>query len=1123
MRVDRVVGDTGTESAILSVSPADPDGHQSIEAAVKAAPDGATIQVYPGTYAESIVVSRSVTLTAHQPESVLIESGSGPALAVTGGLVSVRGITFRATDHQAAAVRVSGGTLTLDGCEVAATCRAAIEAHGSGTAISMLQGRVRNPAGSGVLISDGAAGTFERTVIENVAADGVVISAGADPAFQECTISDVTGAGLTAVGDARGTVRGCEITRIGGVAVRFGLRSVTRMAGARIHDTSEVGVLIESQAQPVLEHCEISDTGSHGLVLDGEADPVVRSCTITRTAGHGVVVEGQSRGTFTDCAVRETAAAGVFVGGASDPAFDRCRVRGTAKASLVVTEAAAGTFERGELADSGHHGIEIRAGANPLLRKVTVSGCRGHGVTVADDGRGRIEDAVIEAAEAAGLHIASGGYPDVRGTRLGHCADVGVRVADGGRVVLRECDVLGAGAAGLVVEDGGNASVSRSRVRQCHGAGVVFAEGAQGRLTGCEIAGNEGDGVVVGSRQAVEIRDCAVHGNRGAGLRRTMASEMLAVNNLASQDNAEPDSYEHAPAETTASPAAAGEAVELVPGNGNQAVETLLNELNSLVGLAGVKQEVARLVSLHALAKRREDAGLPPPPMARHLVFAGAPGTGKTTVARLYGRILATLGVLRTGQMVEVARQDLVAQYVGATALKTAEKVESALGGILFIDEAYALAEEGQGGFGREAIDTLVKLMEDHRDDVVVVAAGYSHEMRKFLDTNPGLQSRFSRTVEFENYDNDELVQIMELICRSHNYLLEHETRAVLAALFAKIPRDESFGNGRTVRQIFEEMVGRQAARMASMPDASVADLTRFLPEDVGVLAQAAMGSEAADPQVIETLLGELNSMVGLAQVKQEVASVIDLIISARQREQAGLPVPVISRHLVFAGPPGTGKTTVARLYKDILTALGVLGGGPLVEVSRPDLVGQYIGSTAPRTRECFQRARGGVLFIDEAYSLASDSFGREAIDTLVKLMEDHRDEVVVIAAGYAEEMARFLAANPGLSSRFSRYVPFDSYSPGELITIFALHAAAAGYECAPETLAILEGRFLQVPRDRSFGNGRYARQVLEDAITRQAGRLRMLAAPSEADLRLLMPEDVAALDHSPAGRPAGE
>jgi len=315
-------------------------------------------------------------------------------------------------------------------------------------------------------------------------------------------------------------------------------------------------------------------------------------------------------------------------------------------------------------------------------------------------------------------------------------------------------------------------------------------------------------------------------------------------------------------------------------------------------------------------------------------------------------------------------------------------------------------------------------------------------------------------------------------------------------------------------------MVGRQAGRLALMPDATVSDLTRFLPDDVGVIASPA-GASASDPDVIEALLGELHAMVGLAQVKQEVANVIDLIVSARQREQVGLPVPVISRHLVFAGPPGTGKTTVARLYKQILTALGVLRGGPLVEVARADLVGQYLGHTAQRTRECFERARGGVLFIDEAYSLANDRFGIEAIDTLVKLMEDHRDEVVVIAAGYAQEMSGFLAANPGLASRFSRYVMFDNYTPDELVTIFALHAAAGGYECPSETLAVLADHFTHVPRGRSFGNGRYARQVLEDAVTRQAGRLRRLGAPTEADMRLLIPEDIATQDpfRTPAGK----
>jgi SpoVK/Ycf46/Vps4 family AAA+-type ATPase len=502
--------------------------------------------------------------------------------------------------------------------------------------------------------------------------------------------------------------------------------------------------------------------------------------------------------------------------------------------------------------------------------------------------------------------------------------------------------------------------------------------------------------------------------------------------------------------------------------------------------------------------------------MSRHLVFAGPPGTGKTTVARLYAQILAALGTLRSGHLVEVARLDLVAQIVGGTAIKTAERFEEARGGVLFIDEAYTLvAGEGGSGpdFGREAIDTLVKLMEDHRDDTVVVVAGYEDEMHRFLASNPGLSSRFTRTVAFEDYASSELITIIEYMCDKHRYELGEGAREALIQYFELIPRDREFGNGRTARKVFEETVERQAQRLALQPTATADDLTVLLPEDVALPVR--LGPADTGDDDLGALLERLNSMVGLAQVKHEVSDMVNLLASARRRREAGLPAPSMSRHLVFSGAPGTGKTTVARLYGRLLQALGVLPRGQLIEVSRTDLVGEWVGHTAQRTREAFERARGGVLFIDEAYTLAPShqgaDFGQEAIDTLVKLMEDHRDEVVVIAAGYSDEMDRFIESNPGLSSRFSRRVEFENYSPADLVTIVRQHAAASGYTCAPSLHDALLRHFGALPSGRAVGNGRYARQVLDAMITSQAGRLSGVERPTEDELRSLLEVDLPA------------
>jgi AAA+ superfamily predicted ATPase len=292
--------------------------------------------------------------------------------------------------------------------------------------------------------------------------------------------------------------------------------------------------------------------------------------------------------------------------------------------------------------------------------------------------------------------------------------------------------------------------------------------------------------------------------------------------------------------------------------------------------------------------------------------------------------------------------------------------------------------------------------------------------------------------------------------------------------------------------------------------------MVRLMPEDLGENVAGSAGDGEAGREELDLLLAELDAMVGLEEAKESVASLVHLAANTRRRAAAGLPTATLSHHVVFSGAPGTGKTTVARLYGRLLTALGVLSSGQVVEVARADLVGRYVGHTAQMTSDAFDRARGGVLFIDEAYTLtpgggerAGNDFGQEAVDTLVKLMEDHRDDVVVIVAGYTAEMAGFLASNPGLASRFSHQVEFHDYSADDLVVIVERMAESSGYSCAPELMERVREHYATLQRDRTFGNARDARKLFESMVTRQAFRLSKSASPTLDELRRLVPEDL--------------
>jgi SpoVK/Ycf46/Vps4 family AAA+-type ATPase len=618
----------------------------------------------------------------------------------------------------------------------------------------------------------------------------------------------------------------------------------------------------------------------------------------------------------------------------------------------------------------------------------------------------------------------------------------------------------------------------------------VFADGKSVlRFTGGRIAGSGAQGVRITGEATGQVEGTAFSGNAGGD------NAGAAMPDQPRPDQPLPDQPRPAAATARQPPGpAAGETAGTPRPAGEK--PSPLEELDALIGLAPVKEQIRGQLNLVRLAERRRQAGLPVVSGSRHMIFSGPPGTGKTTVARLYAAILAGAGILSSNLLVEVASSDLVAENIGATAPQTKEVFLRARGGVLFIDEAYALHRGDSGGgsnpdHGREAIDELVKLMEDYRDEVIVIAAGYDAEMRNFLKANPGLASRFAHTIEFPPYNAAELTQIVDAMVAEQQYSLAPDARTAVLAHFTAAVRSGT-PNGRDARTLFENMVEAQAERLAGIAEPTSAQLTELTMADV---PGQDISERAGDPEATRSLLAELEAMPGLEEVKEEIRSMIAQIELNKQRVAVGLASSLEPSHLVFTGPPGTGKTTVARIYGRLLSSLGILPGTNFIEASRADLVAGYIGQTAPRTTEVFEQARGGVLFIDEAYSLspppgasgAINDFGHEAIETLLKLMEDHRDEISVIVAGYSREMGRFMDSNPGLASRFSNTIDFPSYTAEVLTALFGKMVSGSGYACA-DGVAEAAGAALGARRDDpNFGNAREARTLAEKTVKAHA------------------------------------
>ena len=522
--------------------------------------------------------------------------------------------------------------------------------------------------------------------------------------------------------------------------------------------------------------------------------------------------------------------------------------------------------------------------------------------------------------------------------------------------------------------------------------------------------------------------------------------------------------------------------------------KTLDESLKGIIGLDAIKAKVKEFEQYTDFNNKAKSVGLEMPPQNLHMIFKGNSGCGKTTIARIIAKMLFDIGVLKENKLVEVDRKDLVAKYVGQTAPKTNEVIQKALGGVLFIDEAYALTQYEGNDFGGEAIATLIKAMEDHKDELVIIFAGYTNEMKRFVERNPGMASRIGYTFEFPDYTEDELSQMFTYKIKKMGFEIDDNIENEVRALSAYFKKKKSFGNGRFIDKLIQETLMNHSKNCTT-------ETMKY------ISANSLPNVEELINSNIEkgTIDDSLKDIIGLEPLKEKIKEFEQYIVFTKNAQKANITLPPRNMHMVFTGNPGSGKTTIARIMAKMLYDIGILSENKLTEVDRKDLIGQYVGQTAPKTNEVIQKALGGVLFIDEAYALTQmkgNDFGAEAIATLVKAMEDKKDELVVIFAGYKEEMHDFVEQNPGMASRIGYLFDFPDYTDEELYKMYEWKMTKSGFKIDDNAKTAVIEIMKYFSDVENVGNGRFVDKVIQSTLIKHAKN-------SYGEISLISKEDI--------------
>jgi len=573
----------------------------------------------------------------------------------------------------------------------------------------------------------------------------------------------------------------------------------------------------------------------------------------------------------------------------------------------------------------------------------------------------------------------------------------------------------------------------------------------------------------------------------------------------------------------------------MVPGKEYipKTLDDVMREFDKYVGVDGIKDAIRKIALTVDEARAKGGEAAANGSVRSHFVFVGNPGTGKTTMARLFAEALSAMGALSSGHLVEVDRGKLVSQYVGETPKIVRKAVSDAMGGVLFIDEAYSLWNGDGDTSGQQAVDTLLKDCEDLRGKFVCLLAGYPVEMQRFMGSNPGMARRFNQTIEFRDYTGPELTQIFRNMAAAVPVRLDADADTQVGAYFDKVyaTRGNRFGNAGTVRNILDDALGRMRDRINSARTAG-----QYTPDMDGVLTMADINSNDARRSV-DDILASFDDLIGMADVKKQIESIAKRVRLNQRRIETGRGRATVDNiHIVITGNPGTGKTTVANRLGQVFKAIGVLPTDRVIVKKKEDILDSFANSAGKNMRKAVDDAMGGILFIDEAYNLLPvgtpgtvHADGNEAVNALMTCMSERAGQFITVIAGYKTEIEEFIRnANPGLARRFTHRIHIPDYSVDDLYAIYMQQAAKGGFTLTDDAQKLLRLKIEEMvtAKDEKFGNAGTMIKLFEETVERQADRvdpdaddealftIEAADIPYDAPKKLDIDEIMAQLDH---------